>query len=259
MSPAGTAAVRPLVLVARTDDVLAALAHLTLSPAEEARADRMVRAADAADFRAAHLLARRGLALATSTADGVLTPVQTCVGCGGPHGRPHVPGRPDVHLAWAHTRGAVAVVVAGAPCGVDVERSDGRPVAPRVVDRALTAEEATLVRDSPRPRLAFLEAWGVKESLVKAGEGDLAAQHARTVVGPDGLSAPGEADHVVVPLRVRTAPGRTLDAVVRVDHDPGVTTVALVVGTGPAPARTDLTTATTTTSHVPTPGPTQPA
>lgn len=254
-----TTTVRPLLVVAPTAEVLAALAHLTLDPTEEERALRMVRAEDAADFRAAHLLARRALALATGTADGTLAPAQSCPGCGGPHGRPTVPGRPDVHLAWAHTRGAVAVIVAHVPCGVDVERSDGRPVGPRVVDRTLTKDEAARVRSSSRPDLAFLEAWGVKESLVKAGEGDLAAQHGRTVVGPEGLRAPGELDHATARIRVRTGPARVLEGVVRIDHDPGVSTVALLLGGGVAPPRVSLTTGARETSHVPTLGRPRPA
>lgn len=254
-----TTTLRPLLVVASTTEVLAALTHLTLDPTEEERALRMVRAEDAADFRAAHLLARWALALATDTADGVLVPAQSCPGCGGPHGRPTVPGRPDVHLAWAHTRGAVAVIVADVPCGVDIERSDGRPVAPRVVDRTLTPDEAVRVRSSSRPDLAFLEAWGVKESLVKAGEGDLAAQHGRTVVGPDGLRAPGERDRSTARIRVRTGPSRVLDGVVRVDHDPGVSTVALVLGDRVAIPRVGLTTGALDTSHVPILGRPRPA
>lgn len=242
--------VHPLLVVAPSTEVLDVLGHLPLSVDEEARAARMVRAEDAVDFRAAHLLARRALALATGTEDGELVPAQSCAGCGGPHGRPHVAGHPDVHLAWAHTRGAVAVVVAGVPCGVDVERTDGRPVPPRVVDRTLTADEAALVRSSSRPQLAFLEAWGVKESLVKAGQGDLATQHGRTVVGPDGLRSPGESDRTTARIRVRTSPARALDALVRVDHDPGVTTVALLVGSDVEPRRADLTTGTSATSHL---------
>lgn len=254
-APVLRAPVPPILVVAPCTEVLDVLGHLSLSVDEEARAARMVRAEDAADFRAAHLLARRALALATGTEDGELVPVQSCAGCGGPHGRPRVPGHPDVHLAWAHTRGSVAVVVAGVPCGVDVERSDGRPVPPRVVDRTLTADEAALVRSSSRPRLAFLEAWGVKESLVKAGEGDLAAQHVRAVVGPVGLRAPGEADHVTARIRVRTGPARVLDALVRIDHDPGVSTVALLLGGDVGPERVDLTTGLPVTSHVTTPEP----
>lgn len=247
---------RPVLVVAPSMVTLEVLGHLPLSAAEEARAARMVRAEDAADFRAAHLLARRALALATGTEDGRLVPVQECAGCGGPHGRPHVPGRPDLHVAWAHTRRTVAAIVAAVPCGVDVERTGGRPVPPRVVDRTLTADEAAIVRSSSRPELAFLEAWGVKESLVKAGEGDLATQHGRTVVGPLGLRKPGETDRTTTRIRVRTGPSRLLDALVRVDHDPGVSTVSLLVGSDTAPERVDLTTGTPTTSHLTTPEPT---
>src|SRR5699024_9317004 len=116
--------------------------------------------------------------------------------------------------------------------------------------RTLTADEAALVRSSSRPQLAFLEAWGVKESLVKAGQGDLATQHGRTVVGPDGLRSPGESDRTTARIRVRTSPARALDALVRVDHDPGVTTVALLVGSDVEPRRADLTTGVSATSHV---------
>ena len=68
--------VHPLLVVAPSTEVLDVLSHLPLSVDEEARAARMVRAEDAVDFRAAHLLARRALALAKGTKDGVLVPVQ---------------------------------------------------------------------------------------------------------------------------------------------------------------------------------------
>ncbi|MGP7960965.1 4'-phosphopantetheinyl transferase family protein [Sanguibacter sp. A247] len=246
--------VRPLVIVATSRDVHAALAHVHLSAAEEARAQRMVRADDAHDFRAAHLLARRALALATDTPDGALVPQQSCAACGESHGRPTVVGEPDVHIAWAHTRGAVAVVVAGAPCGIDIERNDGRPVPRRVVERVLSPAEAELVRASSRPDRAFLEAWGVKESLVKAGEGDLADQVRREVVGQRGIRAPGERDHAVSRIAVALAPERSVEGVVRVDHDADVSTVTLILGAVAAPERISLTTGEWAPSHAPTRG-----
>lgn len=246
--------VRPLLIVAPSKDVHDLLGHIALSPVEEARAQRMVRAEDADDFRAAHMLARRALALATATPDGQLAPSQNCDECALPHGRPFVPGHPDIHIAWAHTRGNVAVVVAGSPCGVDIERNDGRPVPARVVDRVLTEAEAARVRASARPDRAFLEAWGVKESLVKAGEGHFAEQVGREVVGPSGLREPGERERAITRVEVTVAPERSLEGVVRVDHDAGVSTVTLVVGAGDAPERIGLTTGAPVTSHAPTPG-----
>lgn len=239
----GTTAVRPVLLVAGTSEVLAALGHLGLAPEEEARAARMLRREDRDDFRAAHLLARRALALATGTPEGTLVPVQRCAGCGAAHGRPGVPDRPDVHVAWSHTRGAVAAVAADVPCGTDVERTDGPPRPERVVARSLTADELPHVRSSSRPHLAFIEAWAVKESLVKAGTGDLAVQLGRTVVGPEGLATPGQHDRTDARIRVVTGPGTALEAVVRIDHEPGLSVGAVLVGGGAAPVRLGLTTA----------------
>ncbi len=105
---------------------------------------------------------------------------RTCPECGRPHGKPVAAGLGLAHSV-AHSGDLVAVAVARAPVGVDVEQLDGRarPLGgdgdPEALARLVLDEDerATLaaVRPSARAR-AFLVAWTRKEAVTKAtGDG----------------------------------------------------------------------------------------
>lgn len=118
-----------------------------------------------ARFATAHLLVRRvlGERLGLDPAEVPLRR-EPCPGCGGPHGRPHVPDWP-VHFS-ASTRGAVAAVALDAtPVGVDVEA----PVSPETVRRVVGSlhpdEQRELVDHDP---VRFARTWTRTEAYLKA-------------------------------------------------------------------------------------------
>jgi 4'-phosphopantetheinyl transferase len=104
---------------------------------------------------------------------------RTCRHCGKPHGKPIAR---DIGLehSVAHSGDVVAVAVARAPVGVDVERLEGRPRRPGGGDPEALArmvlsdtERAALAAVQPSGRdRAFLVAWTRKEAVTKAkGDG----------------------------------------------------------------------------------------
>ena len=117
---------------------------------------------------------------------------RTCGQCGEPHGKPVLAG--GVQHSVAHSGDLVAVAVARAPVGVDVEQLDGRrrPLdgdgdldgLARIVMSA--AERAALagVRPAGRAR-SFLVAWTRKEAVTKATGDGLRAAFSDVVVAAD--------------------------------------------------------------------------
>ena len=104
---------------------------------------------------------------------------RTCPRCGEPHGKPAVRGI-DLEHSVAHSGDMVAVAVARAPVGVDVERLEGRARRPGGGDPEALArrvlsetERAALAAVQPSGRdRAFLVAWTRKEAVTKArGDG----------------------------------------------------------------------------------------
>jgi 4'-phosphopantetheinyl transferase len=91
---------------------------------------------------------------------------RTCERCGRPHGKPFVPGGPE--LSISHSADRVVLAVADVPVGVDVEKLDRDVVPTRLARRVLLPEEQAAVATP----LDFLRAWARKEAVVKAtGEG----------------------------------------------------------------------------------------
>ena len=104
---------------------------------------------------------------------------RTCRQCGKPHGKPAVRGG-DLEFSVAHSGDLVAVAVATAPVGVDVEQLEERPRElgggdPDTLARLVLADEerAALASVHPSGRAhAFLVAWTRKEAVTKAkGDG----------------------------------------------------------------------------------------
>ncbi len=120
---------------------------------------------------------------------------RACRACGQPHGKPAVRGS-DLGHSVTHSGELVAVAVARAPVGVDVEQLDGRvrPLGgdgdPQALARLVLAdgERAALaaVRPADRTR-AFLVAWTRKEAVTKATGGGMSVSFSDVVVaGPPG-------------------------------------------------------------------------
>ena len=81
-------------------------------------------------------------------------------------GRPRLAGRPDVHFSISHCPDAVAVLVADAPVGVDVERI--RPYDRYAARRVLADDELARLATSSEPDRDFFRLWTLKESYGKA-------------------------------------------------------------------------------------------
>lgn len=143
-----------------------------LGAPERERADAFHAAADAADFVAAHLLARECVTALTGVVPVRLG--QHCATCGGPHGKPYVRGLSGVHVSWSHSRGHVAAVAAQVPVGVDLETRTRPHDVARLVRRTATPGEAAQILRDGDPEAAYLRMWVAKESLVKVGAISLA-------------------------------------------------------------------------------------
>jgi 4'-phosphopantetheinyl transferase len=144
--------------------------HL-LSDQERARALRHHRLEDQARSAGGAALLRSVVGGMTGIAAGELTVVRRCARCGGPHGRPELPGT-GLHASISHAGNWVLVAVTRAgPVGVDIEPASG-PGSSRkwgwLRARVVGSSEAARLRPDDNP----LVVWTRKEAVLKAtGEG----------------------------------------------------------------------------------------
>lgn len=152
------------------------------------------RDADRERFLAGCALAKLVIADRTGQRPGDVSFDRTCPRCGKPHGKPAIKGS-RLELSVAHSGDLVAVAVATAPVGVDVEQLEGRsrPLGggdPDALARLALAddERAALAAVPPPGRArAFLVAWTRKEAVTKAtGDGLRAAFSDVVVAGGHG-------------------------------------------------------------------------
>jgi 4'-phosphopantetheinyl transferase len=150
-----------------------------LDPAERERWAGYRRDADRERFLVGCGLAKMVIAARTGRRPADVSLDRTCRRCGRPHGKPSVRDG-DLELSVAHSGDLVAVAVATAPVGVDVEQLDGRRYElgggdPDALARTVLADEerAALAAVHPSSRArAFLVAWTRKEAVTKAkGDG----------------------------------------------------------------------------------------
>ena len=177
-----------------------------LDSRETARAAAFVFPADRHRYQVAHVMLRRVLAGHLGTEPGRLTFArQRCPACGGPSGRPvlAVPPRgddppgtprdadgarpasrpapssrlagddgPGLSFSLAHSGEAVAIAVARAPVGIDVQRQATGCVC--ALTSAMHADDAAVVAVLPEPErhLAVIRWWVRAEAVLKcAGTG----------------------------------------------------------------------------------------
>jgi 4'-phosphopantetheinyl transferase len=187
----GTAA----VWWARRQDASSRLAGL-LDPAERERWADFRRDADRDRFLVGCGLAKTVIAACTGRRPAEVSLDRACRRCGRPHGKPSVrDGGPE--LSVAHSGDLVAVAVAAAPVGVDVEQADGRPHEvgggdPASLARRVLAEQeqAALAAVHPSGRArAFLVAWTRKEAVAKATGDGLRVPFGELVVAADPAGA----------------------------------------------------------------------
>ena len=186
----GTAA----VWWARRQDASPRLAGL-LDPAERERWADFRRDADRDRFLVGASLAKTVIAACTGRRPAEVGLDRTCRRCGRPHGKPSVRhGGPE--LSVAHSGDLVAVAVAAAPVGVDVEQVDGRPHEVGGGDTSSMArmvlaeqERAALAAVHPSGRArAFLVAWTRKEAVTKATGDGLRVPFGELVVATDAAA-----------------------------------------------------------------------
>lgn len=138
-----------------------------LDAEERRRAAGFLHADARLDYLHAHIALRRLLSAYTGIAPALLRLRRApCPHCGGPHGRPVLPGAP--HFSLSHSHGLVLYGVAGTPVGVDVQRVPDAATVELCLPRLHPAERDEVLRapEARRPRL-FAELWSRKEAYLK--------------------------------------------------------------------------------------------
>jgi 4'-phosphopantetheinyl transferase len=136
-----------------------------ISEAESARAARFVFPRDKRAYVAAHWLKRRMLSSADDRVDPLSWQFEN-----GPHGKPRVAGRSDLHFNLSHCRGLVACALRrNGPVGIDAEFI-GRTAPGEVVAYYFAPAEAAWWQEQPAREntKAFFKLWTLKEAFVKA-------------------------------------------------------------------------------------------
>jgi 4'-phosphopantetheinyl transferase len=176
---------------ARRQDASPRLSGL-LDRAERERWAAYRRDADRERFLVGCALAKTVIAARTRQRPAEVIFDRTCRRCGQSHGKPAVT-RGDLEFSVAHSGDLVAVAVAAAPVGVDVEQLEGRPRElgggdPATLARvALATEERAALAAVPAPdrARAFLVAWTRKEAVTKAKGDGLRVPFSKVVVAAD--------------------------------------------------------------------------
>jgi 4'-phosphopantetheinyl transferase len=180
---------------ARRQDASPRLSGL-LDRAERERWTACRRDADRDRFLVGCGLAKTVIAACTGRRPAEVTFDRTCRQCGKPHGKPAIRGD-DLEFSVAHSGDLVAVAVATAPVGVDVEQLAGRPRElgggdPDALARLVLAEQERVALASVHPSgraRAFLVAWTRKEAVTKAKGDGLRVPFSEVVVAThDGHS-----------------------------------------------------------------------
>ncbi len=150
------------VFVWLADTASASQRHVELLDGTElARRDRLAMRADRDRFTLAAALLRTRAANALGVEARDVSVERTCDGCGGPHGKPSLPGT-GLFVSVSHSAGVVAVAMTtAAPIGVDVEEC-----APR--DTAGLARSVLAPGERARTAREFYTYWCRKEAVVKA-------------------------------------------------------------------------------------------
>lgn len=154
---------------------------------ERARHDRFVQPADRARYRTAHVGVRLLLGGYLGVAPRALRFGRDCRHCGADHGKPAVV-EPVTTLDFSltHSGDRVAIAVAAAPVGVDVQEIEERTDVTAIGSMVLSPPELSWLRDLPpeRVRTAFFGYWARKEALLKATGHGLAVPMAELTLSP---------------------------------------------------------------------------
>jgi 4'-phosphopantetheinyl transferase len=138
---------------------------------ERARLESLSRSAERQSFLASHALARVVLGAYLGAPPASLRFEALCGTCGGPHGKPRLLGPSDgMQFSLARGGDRVALAVARAPVGVDVEELGRVSASGAAGDLALRPAEAAVLDRMPDERRSagFLRYWTRKEAVLKA-------------------------------------------------------------------------------------------
>lgn len=81
------------------------------------------------------------------------------------HGKPFLQEYPDLFFSISHCKEAAGCLVAGCPCGLDVECI--RKAKPDLVRHTMSPEETERIFSNPFPDIAFSHLWTQKEAVLK--------------------------------------------------------------------------------------------
>ncbi|MBQ0863923.1 4'-phosphopantetheinyl transferase family protein [Streptomyces smyrnaeus] len=167
--PARSPAIHVLRVSEHAAETRASGALAPLSREERERAAAFIRPVDRERYLVAHLALRRelGALLELDPAEVRLTRAD-CPVCGGPHGRPTVPGDP-VHFSLSHAGDVVMLAFAAVPVGVDVEEYPSVASARETMTALHPREQAELaaVEDTTALPAVFARCWTRKEAYLK--------------------------------------------------------------------------------------------
>lgn len=100
------------------------------------------------------------------------------------HGKPYLPGHPEVCFSISHCKEAVGCFVSNRPCGLDVEYI--RTAKEDLVRHTMSPQESEEIFTSPFPDIVFTRLWTQKEAVLKLkGTGIIDDLH--SVLSPDNL------------------------------------------------------------------------
>ncbi|MFC4496226.1 4'-phosphopantetheinyl transferase family protein [Streptomyces ovatisporus] len=162
-----------------------------LSDEERARGAAFRQRADRDRYHVAHTALRRELAARLGTTPAAVPLSRAdCPVCGGPHGRPSVPGDP-LHFSLSHAGDLVLLAFADAPVGADVEQEQEPSVVTEVAGALHPREQIELAALPEGERgAAFARCWTRKEAYLKGTGTGLAEDPAVTYVSTSPVPVP---------------------------------------------------------------------
>ncbi|WP_156725417.1 4'-phosphopantetheinyl transferase family protein [Streptomyces apocyni] len=178
----------PQLWLVSADEATAASYAPLLSAAERERAEGFLRPADRALYVTSHGALRQLLGAYVDEDPAALEFVrEPCPGCGGPHGRPALPGEPGppIHFSLSHTGSLALLGFADRPVGVDIEQLPKDSVVDEVAAALHPREREELAALVPVARsAAFARCWTRKEAYFKGrGDGIASEEFTTSVVG----------------------------------------------------------------------------
>ena len=187
--PDGAADVRVLRVSAHAEAAVRDLPHL--SEEERVRGAAFRLQADRDRYHVAHTVLRHELAARLATTPSAVTLTRAdCPLCGGPHGRPSLPGDP-LHFSLSHAGDLVLLAFAPTPVGVDVEAHPEAHVVADVSGALHSREQAELaVLPAAGRAAAFARCWTRKEAYLKGTGTGLGEAPSVTYVGTSRTPVP---------------------------------------------------------------------